>query len=338
MFLVCTGALQSLARGHRRGGQGRRRERMADLPLDQDAAPVRGGGASAHRDLRLQLQQLRRHLHADDGGNPRFSDTTLDVGATDIMITMVVQGGLRRWRRPRLRSGVGVLDPDLHHRRRSSRSCSSGRPRHWRTSTDERVNTSPPRHRASASHAGRRLGAFGGAGLVEAAMGDALKTAPAPDDPRRRVVPQVVRRHGWRHVVAWPAIIFALFPLLYIAVGIAQPDRHADRLEPAVLVDLASTTTSGSSPIPAVPVRGVVRQHPRHRDCHERRDGASRRARRRMRSRACASGVAGSASSRSLVLQMFPQLLAIIAIFLLMIQISDVFPAIGLGHARPASS
>lgn len=35
-----------------------------------------------------------------------------------------------------------------------------------------------------------------------------------------------------------------------------------------------------------------------------------------------------------LVLQMFPQLLAITAIFLLMIQISDVFPAIGLGtHA-----
>ena len=43
---------------------------------------------------------------------------------------------------------------------------------------------------------------------------------------------------------------------------------------------------------------------------------------------------AGSVSSTIVVLQMFPQLLAVVAIFLLMIQIGDVFPAIGLGtHA-----
>lgn len=154
---------------------------------------------------------------------------------------------------------------------------------------------------------------------------------PAP--PRRR---QSFRRwfadKGWRHVVAWIAIAFALFPLLYIVSASLNPigtltgsnqlfsaisGRNYERLftDPAIPYG----TWYVNSLIIAVVTSLVTVLL-----C-----ALGAYAFSRMRFRGRRFGL-----MTLLVLQMFPQLLAITAIFLLMIQISDVFPAIGLGtHA-----
>ena len=137
---------------------------------------------------------------------------------------------------------------------------------------------------------------------------------------------------GWRHVVAWIAIAFALFPLLYIVSASLNPigtltgsnqlfsaisPRNYERLftDPAIPYG----TWYVNSLIIAI-VTSVVTVLLCALGAY---------AFSRMRFRGRRFGL-----MTLLVLQMFPQLLAITAIFLLMIQISDVFPAIGLGtHA-----
>jgi arabinogalactan oligomer/maltooligosaccharide transport system permease protein len=137
---------------------------------------------------------------------------------------------------------------------------------------------------------------------------------------------------GWRHIVAWAAIVFAVFPLLYIL---------------SVSLNPVGTLTGSNELFRAFDLRNYVRlltdpdvPYPRWYAnslliaiittvftvlfCAM---GAYAFSRMRFTGRRV-----GLMSL--LVLQMFPQLLAITAIFLLMIQISDVFPAIGLGtHA-----
>ena len=88
MFLVCTGALQSLPEdiveaGTVDGASGWRIFRSIKLPLLLVAvAPLLIATFAFNFNNFGVIYMLTR-------GNPRFSDTTLDVGATDIMITMV---------------------------------------------------------------------------------------------------------------------------------------------------------------------------------------------------------------------------------------------------------
>jgi arabinogalactan oligomer/maltooligosaccharide transport system permease protein len=179
------------------------------------------------------------------------------------------------------------------------------------------------------------LGAFGGGEILAGElMGKAVATEHRPP-----VIPQNKQSFrkwfvdkGWRHVVAWAAIIFALFPLLYILSASLNPvgtltgsnqlfssisTANYERLftDPAVpyaawyvnTLIIASVTSVATVFLCALGAYAFSR----------------------MRFRGRRFGLA-----TLLVLQMFPQLLAITAIFLLMIQISDVFPAIGLGtHA-----
>lgn len=160
---------------------------------------------------------------------------------------------------------------------------------------------------------------------------------PADDQPpvpphRRQSFRRWFVDKGWRHVVAWIAIAFALFPLLYIVSASLNPigtltgsnqlfsaisPRNYERLftDPAIPYG----TWYVNSLIIAI-VTSVVTVLLCALGAY---------AFSRMRFRGRRFGL-----MTLLVLQMFPQLLAITAIFLLMIQISDVFPAIGLGtHA-----
>jgi arabinogalactan oligomer/maltooligosaccharide transport system permease protein len=137
---------------------------------------------------------------------------------------------------------------------------------------------------------------------------------------------------GWRHIVAWAAIIFALFPLLYIASA---------SLNPVGTLTGSNQLFSSISPVnyerlfndPSVPYANwyvnslIIATVTSVATVFLCALGAYAFSRMRFKGRRL--GLA-----TLLVMQMFPQLLAITAIFLLMIQISDVFPAIGLGtHA-----
>lgn len=173
-----------------------------------------------------------------------------------------------------------------------------------------------------------------------------IHSATAPDDLSTRALvlsgTPARRKHasfgrwfadtGWRHLVAWAAILFALFPLLYIVSASLNPIgtltgsnklfsevsfRNYERLftDPSVPYGtwylnslLVATVTS----VLTVFLCAL---------------GAYAFSRMRFTGRRVGLVTL-------LVVQMFPQLLAITAIFLLMIQISDVFPAVGLGtHA-----
>jgi arabinogalactan oligomer/maltooligosaccharide transport system permease protein len=137
---------------------------------------------------------------------------------------------------------------------------------------------------------------------------------------------------GWRHVVTWISIIFALFPLLYIVSASLNPAgtlTGSNQLFSAFSLDNYTRLFTD----PAIPyatwyvnslIISIVTSV-----CVVLLCALGAYAFSRMRFKGRRFGLV-----TLLVLQMFPQLLAITAIFLLMIQISDVFPAIGLGtHA-----
>lgn len=157
-----------------------------------------------------------------------------------------------------------------------------------------------------------------------------LGDRPVPA-PRRGVVRRFTDT-GWRHIVAWLAIVFALFPLLYIVSASLNPVgtltgsnqlfsrislRNYERLFSDPNVPYGTWYLNSLIIAIVTSVLTVLL-------CAL---GAYAFSRLRFKGRRV-----GLASL--LVVQMFPQLLAITAIFLLMIQISDAFPAIGLGtHA-----
>lgn len=158
------------------------------------------------------------------------------------------------------------------------------------------------------------------------------REAPSGTPAFRRTLRRWMIEKGWRHVVAWGAILFALLPLLYIlsvslnpigtltgsnqifqsvslanyAKLFADPDMPFGRWYANSLF-IATVTSVATVLLCAM--------------------GAYAFSRMRFRGRRLGLVTL-------LVVQMFPQLLAITAIFLLMIEISDIFPAIGLGtHA-----
>ena len=151
------------------------------------------------------------------GGGPRFADTTVDIGATDILITMVYKVAFGPGRTRDYGLASALLDPHLHHRGRRSRSSASGRPRHSRTElmTDQ--------HQAPSADAGS-----GDGDRRRAATRTAPRSGPkAPS--RRRSLRRWFKDTGWRHLVGVVVIVFAIFPLLYVLSASLNPQRHADR-------------------------------------------------------------------------------------------------------------
>ena len=136
------------------------------------------------------------------------------------------------------------------------------------------------------------------------------------------------RKVGWRHLVAWVALIFAVFPILWILSASFNPTGTlvSQRLIPSRFTwanyeELLTGTTPYLSWLGnTVLIAG----------------GASlfntflcflaAYAFSRMRFRGRRTGLLSV-----LLIQMFPQTLAFVAIFLIMARINDVFPAIGLG-------
>ena len=193
--------------------------------------------------------------------------------------------------------------------------------------------TEAPRGRTAAGSAA--LGAFGGGDIVGGELyGQALQQEHRPVAPaqNKQSFGRWVADKGWRHAVAWVVIAFALFPLLYILSASLNPigtltgsnrlfsqisTRNYERLftEPSIpygawYVNSLIVATVTSVATVFLCALGAY-------------------AFSRMRFKGRRFGLA-----TLLIMQMFPQLLAITAIFLLMIQIGDVFPAIGLGtHA-----
>jgi len=137
-----------------------------------------------------------------------------------------------------------------------------------------------------------------------------------------------LRNFGWRHLVAWLAVAFAVFPVLWILSASFNPigTLVSQRLVPSTLsLDNYRELLGGTVPYLSwfrntVLIAGVASLG------NTLLSSFAAYAFSRMRFRGRRSGLLGV-----LLVQMFPQTLAFVAIFLIMARIGDVSPAIGLG-------
>ncbi|HKX74233.1 MAG TPA: sugar ABC transporter permease [Acidimicrobiia bacterium] len=137
-----------------------------------------------------------------------------------------------------------------------------------------------------------------------------------------------VRGTGWRHVVAWLALAFAVFPVLWILSASVNPigTLVSQRLVPSsISFDNYRELLAGDVPYLSwfrntVVIAGVASLG------NTMLSAFAAYAFSRMRFRGRRTGLLAV-----LLVQMFPQTLAFVAIFLIMANIGDVFPAIGLG-------
>ncbi len=148
--------------------------------------------------------------------------------------------------------------------------------------------------------------------------------APAPHRPFRRYF----RETGWRHLIGIVVGIFAIFPLLYVISASFNPNGTlltANGLFQRLSLDsYVSLFTSAQHPYGAwfvntlviglITAAGTVFLGALAAYSFSRMRFTGRRV----------------GLTTLLVVQMFPQLLAVVAIFLLMVAIGDIFPAIGL--------
>jgi arabinogalactan oligomer / maltooligosaccharide transport system permease protein len=137
------------------------------------------------------------------------------------------------------------------------------------------------------------------------------------------------RELGWRHVVTWVALAFAFVPILYVVSSSLNPTGSltgSNHLFSAISVDnYVKLLTDPVHPyltwfantlvIATVTSLGTVML-----------GAAAAYAFSRFRFRGRRGGLLSL-----LLVQMFPQILAYVAIFLLLVTLKDVFPAIGLG-------
>ena len=137
-----------------------------------------------------------------------------------------------------------------------------------------------------------------------------------------------LRSLGWRHVVAWLALAFAVFPVLWILSASFNPvgTLVSQRFIPSALsLENYRELLGGSVPYLSwfrntVVIAGIASLG------NTLLSAFAAYAFSRMRFRGRRTGLLAV-----LLVQMFPQTLAFVAIFLIMANIGDVFPAIGLG-------
>lgn len=136
------------------------------------------------------------------------------------------------------------------------------------------------------------------------------------------------RSVGWRHLVAWLALAFAVFPVLWIISASFNPDGSliSQRLIPENLT-LGNYRQLFTAEVPytswyvnTLVIGGGAAL------LNTFLSALAAYAFSRMRFRGRRTGLMSV-----LLIQMFPQILAFVAIFLIMVSIKDVFPAIGLG-------
>jgi arabinogalactan oligomer/maltooligosaccharide transport system permease protein len=140
-----------------------------------------------------------------------------------------------------------------------------------------------------------------------------------------------IRQVGWKHVVAWCVIVYAVFPLVYVLSGSLNPsgtltgsnqlfqnvgfDNYVrlfqDPFRPYANWFVNTLVIASATAIGAVLLSALAAY-----------------AFSRLRFRGRRVGLL-----TLILVQMFPQLLAVVAIFALLVQIGDVFPVLGLGSS-----
>lgn len=136
-----------------------------------------------------------------------------------------------------------------------------------------------------------------------------------------------LRATGWRHAVAWVAIAFALFPAVWILSASlnARGTLQTQTLIPASVSlanfrDLFTDVPFGSWYANTLMVAGGAAL------ANTLLASLAAYAFSRMRFRGRRGGLLAV-----LLVQMFPQILAFVAIFLIMVSIGNVFPGVGIG-------
>lgn len=162
-------------------------------------------------------------------------------------------------------------------------------------------------------------------GAVEVVFGGSTPFRPAG----RRSFGRWFRETGWRHVVAWVALAFATFPVLWV-ISAAFSDGNLNRQElipeEPTLDNFRRLMTDPNHPpfwswFRNSLVVGIVTAVVTVFLC-----ACAAYAFSRLRFSGRRAGMLAL-----LLVQMFPNLLAMVAIYLLMIRIGDLFPAIGIG-------
>ncbi|HKZ24399.1 MAG TPA: sugar ABC transporter permease [Acidimicrobiia bacterium] len=137
-----------------------------------------------------------------------------------------------------------------------------------------------------------------------------------------------MRGLGWRHLVAWLALAFAVFPVLWVISASFNPQGSltSQRLVPSSFTldnyrELLFTDVPfGSWYLNTILIAGGAAL------VNTLLSALAAYAFSRMRFRGRRTGLLSV-----LLIQMFPQILNFVAIFLIMVQVKDVFPAFGLG-------
>jgi arabinogalactan oligomer/maltooligosaccharide transport system permease protein len=157
-------------------------------------------------------------------------------------------------------------------------------------------------------------------------LGAAQRTTPEPPAVRTRMpVGRWVRELGWRHLVGVVGVVYAGFPLVYVIsaslsdggtlTGSNQLFAEVSTANYTALSDTRFWTWAGNSLLIAVITAvGTVLM-----------GAAAAYAFSRFRFRGRRAGL-----TALLIIQMFPQMLAFVAIFLLAISLGEVVPALGL--------
>lgn len=153
------------------------------------------------------------------------------------------------------------------------------------------------------------------------------RTEEAGYTRERQSFPRWFRDRGWRHLVAWAGIVFALFPVVWIVSASFNPlgTLQSQKLIPdGATLDNYRDLLTGNHPytswfVNTLVIAGLAAV------LNTFLSALAAYAFSRMRFRGRRTGLLGV-----LLIQMFPQLLAFVAIFVIMVNIADVFPAIGL--------
>src|SRR6266542_1439924 len=283
------------------GSPRRRRQRVAGIPQGDAAAPAHRRRAADDRVVCVQLQQLRQHLPADRWR--AFDGRPIDCGGDGHPDQLHVQAGVRRRQGQRLRLGERRRDHHLLHRR---------------------------------DH-------FRGDVLADQGPGERAMTVVEQAVPRaetRRATPRRPKLGDtwWRHLVGILAVAFALFPVAYIVSASFNADN----------------SLSGSSLIPRkVTLSNYTELFTNKKENARKTPTASSHYARWLANTVIVSAatsfftvllgaIAAYAFSRFrfrgrrmgmialLLIQMFPALLAVVAIYLMLLHIGDVFSFIGL--------
>ena len=130
MFIVCTGALQSIPRRRARGGEDRRRQRVPHAAVDHHAAAARRGRRRCCiASFAFNFNNFTL-IYLLTGGGP-FDAGNTSIGSSDLLITYAYRLAFSGTT-PELRLRRGRLDLHLRRSSRCSATRDSAGPSPWK--------------------------------------------------------------------------------------------------------------------------------------------------------------------------------------------------------------